>query len=199
MKVEKLRIKIASDLHDEVGSLLTQISINTEVLPYLKVKKELDEKINLIREKSAQVIKIMSDVIWSIDSRNDTLESLVNRVNQFAFSFLKQKGMKLIFKNRIKNGGKKLKLEVRQNLMLIAKEAINNAVKYSGGTALEISFKENKRRLEMTIKDNGKGLPGETHERGNGLRNMKMRAELINAQIDFVNENGLKILLSLKI
>lgn len=199
LKIESLRLKIASDLHDEVGSLLTQISINAELLPYLEDKKETGNKIQLIREKSAEVIKIMSDVIWAIDSRNDSLESLIERVHQFAYSFLKQKGIRLKFSNEIKNASHKLNIEVRQNIMLIAKEAVNNAVKHSGCDVIEISFKEERGIFTMIIKDNGKGLPEEMPERGNGLKNMKMRAELIKAQIGFVNENGLKIWLSLKI
>ncbi|MCB9248214.1 MAG: ATP-binding protein [Ignavibacteriales bacterium] len=179
LKLERLRTKIASDLHDEVGSLLTQISVNADSLSYIEDSEKIKEKGSFIRSKSTEVINMMSDVIWSIDSRNDNLESLVDRIQNFAQSFLEQKDIALNFSNDIQNLQKTLKIDFRQNIMLIAKEAINNAVKYSDCSKIDIVMNYKNDKFELQISDNGKGFDMQNVKKGNGLKNMKMRAKSI--------------------
>ena len=193
LKLERLRTKIASDLHDEVGSMLTQISLNVDFLSFTNDEKKKEEKSNFIRSKSKEIISIMNDIVWSIDSRNDNLESLVGRINNFAFDHCSQKDISLNFIKNIDNPNKPLKITFRQNIMLIAKEAINNAVKYSDCSELIVKIKNSKNGFELLIKDNGKGFDIENVRKGSGLKNMKMRAESINAKIDFTNENGFSV------
>ncbi|MCB9219920.1 MAG: hypothetical protein H6610_10740 [Ignavibacteriales bacterium] len=193
LKLERLRTKIASDLHDEVGSMLTQISLNVDFLSFTNDEKKKEEKSNFIRSKSKEIISIMNDIVWSIDSRNDNLESLVGRINNFAFDHCSQKDISLNFIKNIDNPNKPLKITFRQNIMLIAKEAINNAVKYSDCSELIVKIKNSKNGFELLIKDNGKGFDIENVRKGSGLKNMKMRAESINANIDFTNENGFSV------
>ncbi|MEE9429705.1 MAG: two-component regulator propeller domain-containing protein [Melioribacteraceae bacterium] len=193
LKVERLRTKIASDLHDEVGSLLTQISLNVDLLSYTKEESKRIEKSNIIRRKSKEVISMMSDVIWSIDSRNDNMESLIYRIQSFAESFVEQKNIKLKFINQITDMKKPLNIDFRQNIMMITKEVINNAVKYSDCSTIEILLKYKNNIFELIISDNGKGFELENIKRGNGLKNIKMRAKLIDAKVEFINEGGCKI------
>ncbi|GBD91430.1 sensor histidine kinase LiaS [bacterium BMS3Abin04] len=190
LKLERLRTKIASDLHDDVGSLLTQISINVDSLSYTKDENKRKEKRKFIGEKSKEVINMMSDVIWSIDSRNDTMESLVDRIQNFAQSFVEQKDISLEFVNQITDMKKSLKIDFRQNVMMIAKEAINNSIKYSDCSKIKIVLSYKNNLFEMIISDNGKGIDFENIKRGNGLKNMKMRADLIDAEIEFINKEG---------
>ncbi|MCP5063137.1 MAG: hypothetical protein GY936_11830 [Ignavibacteriae bacterium] len=193
LKLERLRTKIASDLHDEVGSLLTQISINVDSLSYTNDEVKRMEKNSFIRSKSSEVINMMSDVIWSIDARNDNLESLVDRIHNFALTFLEQKDILLDFDNQIENLDKNLKIDFRQNVLLIAKEAVNNSVKYSDCSKIKIVISNKKNIFEMIISDNGKGIDFDNIKRGNGLDNMKMRAELINANLNFSSNDGCTI------
>ncbi|MBK8946682.1 MAG: hypothetical protein IPM32_15620 [Ignavibacteriae bacterium] len=193
LKLERLRTKIASDLHDEVGSLLTQISVNADSLTYTKDLEKIKEKTNFINTKAGEVISMMSDVIWSIDSRNDTMESLVDRIHNFAQKFLEQNEIQLIFVNEITELQKPLKIDFRQNIMMIAKEAINNAIKYSECSEIKIILKYKNDIFEIIIADNGKGINFDNPKSGNGLKNMKMRAKNIYAEIEIKNENGLKI------
>ncbi|MCB0751978.1 MAG: hypothetical protein KDC52_10930, partial [Ignavibacteriae bacterium] len=196
LKLERLRTKIASDLHDEVGSLLTQISVNADSLSYTKDEDKRKEKSSFIRAKSSEVINMMSDVIWSIDSRNDNLESLVDRIHNFAQSFLEQKDIALNLSSDIQNLQKTLKIDFRQNIMLIAKEAINNSVKYSDCSKIDIIINYKNDNFELLISDNGKGFEMQNLKKGNGLKNMKMRAKSIGADIHFKNENGFSIRLT---
>lgn len=193
LKLERLRTKIASDLHDEVGSLLTQISVNADSLSYTRDPEKIKEKTNFINTKAGEVISMMSDVIWSIDSRNDTMESLVDRIHNFAMKFLEQNEIQLNFTNEIMDLQQTLKIDFRQNVMMIAKEAVNNAVKYSLCTTIMIHLKYKNEIFEMIIADNGKGINFDNPKSGNGLKNMKMRAKSIGAEIELKNENGLKI------
>lgn len=193
LKLERLRTKIASDLHDDVGSLLTQISMNVDLLGYQKDTNTLKEKSSFIRSKCNDVIGIMSDIVWSIDSRNDNLESFTDRVFNFASNFVKDKNIELKFVNKIEKKQIPLKIDVRQNLMMIAKEAINNAVKYSDCSELEIKFDDINNKFLMQISDNGKGFDFDSVKKGNGLNNMKMRAEAIKANIEFINQNGFTV------
>ncbi len=139
---------------------------------------------------------MMSDVIWSIDSRNDNLDSLVDRIHNFAQKFLEQNNISLSFSTNIKNLQKPLKIDFRQNVMLIAKEAINNAVKYSNCSQIDVLINYNNEIFEITISDNGRGFDIENVKKGNGLKNMKMRSNAIGAKIEFVNENGFSIKLT---
>lgn len=193
LKLERLRTKIASDLHDEVGSMLTQISLNVDFLSFTKDEKKKQERTKFIRGKTNEIINMMNDIIWSIDSRNDNLESLVERIRNFAFDHCSQKDISLNFIDNIDNPNKQLKINFRQNIMLIAKEAINNSVKYADCTELKVEMIFSGSQFEMMIKDNGKGFDFDNVRKGNGLKNMKMRAESIDAKIIFMNENGFAV------
>lgn len=193
LKLERLRTKIASDLHDEVGSLLTQISINVDSLSYTKDEEKRKEKSNFIRAKSSEVINMMSDVIWSIDSRNDNMESLVDRIHNFAQNFLSQKDIVLYFTSDIEDNQKLLKIDFRQNVIMIVKEAINNAVKYSECSQIDVNISYKSNLFELIVKDYGRGFDIENVKIGNGLKNIKMRSETIGGKIEFMSQQGFSV------
>jgi ligand-binding sensor domain-containing protein len=193
IKLERLRTKIASDLHDEVGSLLTQISMSVDLLSYSSTPRMIKEKSGFIRSKCNEVIGIMSDVVWSIDARKDKMQSLVDRIQHFSSTFLAQKEIELEFVTNIKDYNKDLKIDFRQNILMIVKEAINNAVKHSECTKIIVKMSSDNNIFEMLITDNGKGMGSDFPDQGSGIKNIKMRAESINAELLFLNDNGLTI------
>jgi len=195
LEIERLRTKIASDLHDEVGSLLTQISISANMINYDSEMDKIKNRGNLIRSKSHEIMSAMSDVIWSIDARNDKLENLIDRMQDFASTLLSEKEIVLHFNKSIANSKKELKIDFRQNIFLIFKEAINNSVKYSDCSEIKVNIAYNLKNFKIEISDNGKGLDLTKQYKGNGLKNMKMRAEKIKAKIEFKINNGLTIFL----
>ena len=199
LEMERLRLKIASDLHDEVGSSLSQISINADMINYENDISKIKTKSEMIRSKSSEMINVMNDVIWSIDSRHDKLESLVERIKITAGQFASSKEIMLDFDITIQNPNKKLNVDFRQNLFLIVKEAINNAVKYSEGSLIKLKIHEQNEYIKITISDNGSGLPYTLKKTGSGIKNMKHRMEDIKGKIEFVNDNGLSINLEAKI
>ncbi len=199
LEMERLRLKLASDLHDEVGSSLTQIAMNADLINYESDINKIKTKSELIRHKSGEMINVMNDVIWSIDSRNDKLESLIERIKQTANQIASSKEILTKFKIEIQNPNKKLNVDFRQNVFLIIKEAVNNSVKYSEATLIKISFSEKDETLYVSISDNGGGLPEELKTSGNGIKNIKHRTEKINGKIEFINQSGLTIKFEAKI
>lgn len=194
LKLERLRTKIASDLHDEVGSSLTKISIYSELVQNGLSEKEKATYLKSIGGLSREVVSTMSDIVWSIDNNNDTLTELINRMKDFATEVLEAKEIDFEFILYKAEGNKMLEPILRQNIYLIFKEAVNNAVKHSKATHLKISI-TSQPNFELRIEDNGIGLPQQQTHSGNGLRNMKRRAESIGGTISFSISSGTSITL----
>ncbi len=192
MEVERLRVKIASDLHDDIGSALTRISIESELLGANINRDDRKTETKRISEMSREIITSMSDVVWSIDSRNDSIESLINRMKDFAYSLLSAKNMRVIFEIENLNLQKKLKVDIRQNIYLIFKESINNSAKYSHSETIKVKMMNENGKFYMKIDDPGTKF-SEQKLTGHGLRNMQMRAERIGGKLKFEKENGFTI------
>ena len=198
LAIEKLRIRIASDLHDDIGSALTRISIISEQIQSTKD----NDRIRLLSKKigttSREIVTTMSDIVWSIDSRNDNLTDLVDRMHDTVYKQLVTKDIKVSFKIKGFEKNKNITVDKRQNLFYIFKEAINNIVKHSGATEVSISLNNGSKQFIMIISDNGKGFEQNDIEHGNGLRNMVMRARRLKASFDISSTNGTKIVLIMK-
>jgi signal transduction histidine kinase len=93
---------------------------------------------------------------------------------------------------------RQLKVQVRQNLYYIFKEAINNIARHSGADRVEIFIDNSDASFRMSISDNGSGFDPESVEAGNGIRNMRMRAKRIGASLDLTSAEGVKINLKMK-
>ncbi len=193
IEMERLRIKIASDLHDDIGSALTRISLESELLGTKDDPDERKSATQRIGSMSREIITSMSDVVWSIDSRNDSVENLINRMKDFAFSLFSSRNIRIIFETYNLNLQKKLKVDVRQNIYLIFKEAINNSSKYSTSDHIKVEMKNEAGKFIMII-DDPETLFLPQKLTGHGLRNMQMRAERIGGKIKFINENGYKVI-----
>lgn len=198
LEIERLRLQIASDLHDEIGSSLSSIAVQTQMLGAETDKKKLESKINMIGELTRDVIGIMSDIIWSIDSRNDSLKDLISRIQNFSFNLFNDSSIEINYDIHLENPQKKIRPHIRQNLYLIIKEALNNIFKHSGASSAAVKIRETSNKIEIAIHDDGRGLDTDRTYPGNGLRNMRMRAERINADIEFISSNGLKIKLTVE-
>ena len=193
LEIERLRIKIASDLHDDIGSALTRISLESELLNSNSDPGENRAGLSRIGNMSREIISSMSDVVWSIDSRNDSVENLLNHMKDFAFSLFSLKNIQVVFEIEHLDPRKKLKVDIRQNIYLIFKEAMNNAVKYSNSKEIKIILKNEEKHFLMIIHDPESTLSVQKLT-GHGLRNMQMRAERIGGKIEFINEDGFKII-----
>ena len=193
VEIEKLRFQIASDLHDEVGAMLTSLSIQVQLLRTGMDKVRLGAKIKLIEELSRKVIGMMSDVVWSIDSRNDTVQQMINQMKDFSSQIFNEKNMEINYSIYVSNPEKKISIDNRHNIYLIFKEAINNVVRHSNSDNVEIKISSVPSKFEMAIIDNGIGLDFNENKNGNGLKNMSMRADKIGGKLNIISNGGLTI------
>jgi signal transduction histidine kinase/Tfp pilus assembly protein PilF len=199
LKLQTLRNKIARDLHDDVGSTLSSIAIFSQMAQ--EQSKEVQPLLATIEDSSRKMLDAMADIVWTINPENDQFEKIIQRMRSFAYELLGAKNIDFEFIADDEVGNNKLSMEERKNLYLIFKEATNNMVKYSGANKALFSIKEEKGYLSMLIRDNGKGFDISSTTLGNGLKNMKKRAEEIGAEliIDSMVGNGTSVSLRLAV
>ncbi len=200
LAVEKLRTRIASDLHDEIGASLTKISMDAQLLQAGLQRKKVSEMLESMARKSDEVVHKLSDIVWSVDARNDTLGNLVERIRDFASGLFSEMETGLRFNQQLSNPQRVIGAELRHHVFLISKEALNNAARHAAATSVEVRIEDSGDRLLLEISDNGCGLPETQRTYGNGLRNMQMRATRINAQLRITSQPGnTRISLSIKL
>jgi ligand-binding sensor domain-containing protein/two-component sensor histidine kinase len=192
-KEEKIRIQVASDLHDELGSTLNSVKVFTNLALMEKENKSHLEK---IKEATQSAISGVKDIIWVLDDKRDTLDHLLVRINQFARPICEANGISY---NQQSGGNENYKLgkEEKRNLYMIIKESINNSIKYAECSVIELLIKNNGGKLSISISDDGKGFDKNETTSGYGLRNMKHRAGEIgyHAEINSSPGNGTLIYL----
>lgn len=198
LAIERLRTKIAADLHDDVGAGLTEISIMGEV-----IRQKLPEasrslvaaELGRIGDASRQLIDGMSDIVWLVNPKRDSLHDLIARLGDSYKETLNAAGVTLSVHNVDRLKHVRLGMDRRQHVLLIFKEAINNAIKYSDCTeiTLEVDLKGN--QLTMQLCDNGCGFDTNAPAPGNGLQNMRERAARIGAEVEIISSpgNGTKV------
>lgn len=193
LRVERLRLQIASDLHDDVGSSLSKIALYSGLAESGVKDVEGRSLLKEIGRLSRETIATMSDIVWAIDARND--EDLAVRMRELAYELLTPRGIVLTFDVRLEG---ELPADVRQNVYLIFKEALHNIVKHSNARDVRISALRDNGRLRLTVADNGEGIPAD-HRQGHGLRNMRMRAERIGGRLSIDHRQGTTVELSVSI
>jgi ligand-binding sensor domain-containing protein len=194
---EKLRNQISGDLHDDIGASLTRISLYSDLLLKDQVQEKKTEYLNKIGNLSREIISSMSDIVWAVDARKDTLPDLVERMKGFALDLTTNLPVNIKFDTDSLHDPLKIPPILRQNIYLIFKEALHNAIKHSGCDTIEISIKTNPKHFLLMIRDNGRGFYMDKSGNGNGIANMQRRADLINAAIEINSDEGTSICLSL--
>lgn len=203
IKAMEMRNTISRDLHDEVGSTLSSIGFLSSMA--LNDVDDSNQKIlgtlNNINESSTRMLDVMNDIIWNIQPKNDTVKNIIARMVAFASNILEAKKIDLHINIADNLDHLHLGLTERHNFYMIYKEAINNLAKYSNATEAWVRLEFDHPYLLLDIRDNGKGFdPEKVRADGNGLRNMRNRAEKIGAtyQIETVLNKGTTITVRLK-
>ncbi len=188
--IERMRVRIASDLHDDVGSALTEIALQSDFLQTMDVDTTLQDSLQQIGTQSRKIVSSLDDIVWSIDARNDTLGDLTDRMQDYVNNVLPHKEVYYDFDNL--NMSKKLEVPMKENLYLIFKESINNISKHSNADRVDINLVTRNNGFTLIVRDNGKTSRND-RKSGQGLRNMKLRAKRIGADISFNNKNGFEV------
>ncbi|MCO5950469.1 sensor histidine kinase [Mucilaginibacter flavidus] len=180
-----LRTTIASDLHDEIGSALTRISLSSELM---NIKQQMDTKVvERISTDSKSAIASISDIIWSVDARNDNKDDLVLRMKEHAYNMLDEIAMVHFDVFGLDNVSNLPQL-LRQNIYLIFKEAINNIAKHSTGPEVWITLNNQSAGMTIMIKNTIDPKKPTAAYAGQGLKNMQMRAKRMKATLDIIND-----------
>jgi ligand-binding sensor domain-containing protein/signal transduction histidine kinase len=197
LEVEKLRNKIARDLHDDIGATLTKISIFAELEISQRGISHSEGYLSRISNLGRDAVLSLGEVVWAIDARNDNLGNLFNKIQDYALDILPGKDIIFDFQAENIDSSHTLSAQVRQNLYLICKEAINNMVKHSNGNRLKITFNKTGKALIVEISDNG-SVNSQTLEtaRGNGLSNIKSRVAALRGKVKINTNNGFTILIT---
>jgi signal transduction histidine kinase len=201
-KVFNLRSHISKDLHDEVASTLSGIRLYSELAKQQLQTKNADQvfrSLDVISENSDEMMQGMSDIVWTINPVNDTLQQLFQKLRTYALQITAAKNIGFTMKVDDRLSDEKLDMQQRRNIYLIGKEAIHNAVKYSGATEIQLDVRKMNADIQMIIQDNGVGFT-EKVTIGNGLLNMQLRAKEIGAalKIDSPIQKGTTITVALK-
>jgi signal transduction histidine kinase/ligand-binding sensor domain-containing protein len=198
LELEQVRRRIATDLHDDVGSSLTQISLLSEV-----VRQSVDgngngngnavnKPLTLISQISQELVDSMSDIVWAINPNKDTLKDLSQRMRHFASDVLTARHIEFRFRtpDEDEEQGIKVGANLRREVYLMFKEAVNNLVKHSQCESAEIEFRVEMDTLFLRISDDGRGFDVEQESQGNGLQSMGERSRSLGGELEIETGKG---------
>jgi ligand-binding sensor domain-containing protein/signal transduction histidine kinase len=192
VELERVRTRIAADLHDDIGSSLSQISILSEVLRKQLGPQEahVSKSIFLINRVSQEALDSMSDIVWAINPRQDHLSDLVRRMRRVASETLPARDIEFTFS--VPTAGQDLRVgaDVRRQVFLMFKETINNIVRHSRCKMAQIELKIEGAWLVLTVADNGKGFDPIQVSEGNGLVSLRRRASSLGGESSVSSRPG---------
>ncbi len=184
--LKNTRINIARDLHDEIGATLSSISFYCEACKINLLHNKTEPTLHLIDKigtSSRDTIYSMNEIVWMINPKNDHLEKLFDRIEDFGKTLFVSRGITFYFYRDHHLLQMVLPVEWRKNLYLIIKEALNNIAKYASCTQVEVLITRKKSMIEVRIKDNGVGFNPNESKEGNGLLNMRVRAASLGSKL----------------
>jgi signal transduction histidine kinase len=185
-RLNRLRLRIARDLHDEVGSNLGSIALLSEVMP--KSVPGSPEEISEIRRIAVQTIESLRDIVWFLDPAGDNLAELVLRMKEVSRTMLP--GMTLEFQASGENIALAPSLEFRRNIFPIFKEILHNIAKHARARRVDINVNVTSRAFQLQVSDDGVGFDAGLVRKGNGLKNLQRRAADLKGALEFRSQPG---------
>jgi signal transduction histidine kinase len=187
LKKQQLLNKISSDLHDDLGASLSSIRMYGEMLKMQGKEKapELMPLAEKISDNSKELIQTMSDIVWAIKPGNSTLSELQDKIWSTALEICKSRNIELNFNKADISEGLSINADWRNDVYLICKEGLNNAMKYSGSSSIVVEIEFKHQKFSVTIADKGVGF-NPNNIKGNGLRNMQQRSERLNGEFKLI-------------
>jgi signal transduction histidine kinase len=207
-ELERVRTRIATDLHDDIGSSLTQIVVLSEVARQRVDGQDvpLAEPLAKITAVSNELVEAMSDIVWAINPKKDHLSDLVQRMRRFASDIFAPCGIRFSLHAQEANDRLQLGANIRRELFLIFKECVNNIAKHSGCVEARVEFYQEDDSLVLKLSDNGKGFDvAAMSERarnlrgGNGLASMRRRASELGGAFELISSPGEGTRITLKV
>lgn len=191
IKLQQVRNRIATDLHDDIGSSLTNISILAELA---QKKSDVPDQARVFMKRISEEInesgQSLDDIIWSVNSKNDTTEEMLVRMRRFAAELFDSSQIQYHLQLEEEAKTQKLNMEQRRDVYLIYKESLNNIYKHAAATNVWIQVKTEGQQLSMEIRDDGKGFDTGLLTHRNGLKNMEMRVNKWKGKFRLVSVKG---------
>ena len=198
--LERMRIRIATDLHDDIGAGLSQIAILSEVL----IQRSGDDQalsgpLSGMAGSARELLASMSDIVWAINPRHDHLRDLQQRMRRFASDLFAARNIDFVFRAPAVDQDLKLGADMRREIYLVFKEAVNNILRHADCTQAEIDFSREREWLALRVSDNGKGLPACESGAGQGLLNMQARAKTLGGEVSIASASGRGTTIALRV
>jgi PAS domain S-box-containing protein len=192
IELERVRKRIASDLHDDIGSSLTQISLLSEVVNQRVAGRDgaVAQPLAQIANSSRELVDAMSDIVWAINPQKDHLSDLTQRMRTLTSEVSTACGINVRFHAPDVEEDLPLGANLRREVFLIFKESINNIVKHSGATAAEVEFRFDRDQLFLRVSDDGHGFDLADESEGHGLVSMRGRAKEMGARFEMQSRMG---------
>ena len=190
--LDKERARIAKDLHDDLGASMTQLTLVLELA--LQQRPEPAVAMGTVQNgllAAREAIKSLDAAVWAVNPINNTLPELVAYIGQFGMEFLQQANIRCALDLPDRPPERPVSAELRHSLFLIVKEALNNVIRHAAASEVRLRITVTTSTLDLLIADNGRGIqrkPGDTL--ADGLRNMRQRAEELNAQFAIESAPG---------
>jgi ligand-binding sensor domain-containing protein/signal transduction histidine kinase len=192
IELERVRTRIATDLHDDIGANLSLIAMLSEVArgQLSRDDHRLKEWFSTIATTSRDTVDAMSDIVWAVNPKRDQLSDLMQRMRRFADDILGARDITLNF--RAPEPGRDLKVgaDLRREVFLTFKESVNNIVRHSQCTIANIELRAERGWLVLHLSDNGCGFDPASASEGNGLASMRQRAQKLGGSLDVSSPNG---------
>jgi signal transduction histidine kinase len=209
--LERVRTRIATDLHDDIGSSLSQIAILSEVVSQ-RVPQDnapVIEPLSLIAGTSREMVDSMSDIVWAINPQRDHLSDLTQRMRRFASDILSARDINFRFRAPDSEKDLRLGADLRREVYLIFKECVNNLVKHSGCSEAELEMRIVNNWIVLRIGDDGRGFDttapngnGDGNRAslgGHGLQSMRRRAVALGGTFEVNSAKGRGTISTLKV
>jgi signal transduction histidine kinase len=180
------RLRISRELHDEVGATLSGISMYSHIAKEQNKSQDrqvVDNSLTIMQESAGEMVNKLNDIVWLLNPEQASLQKLMEKLEDYTRQMAQAKNIHVSTTLPSTISAIELPVEDRKNIYLILKEAINNSVKYSRATALDLHIRDFDHTLEFLLKDNGTGFNFESVRKGNGLENMRSRAADIGAAL----------------
>jgi signal transduction histidine kinase len=200
-ELEQVRARIAADLHDDIGANLTKIAILSEVAHHQlgQDKGSAFRSLRSIASISRESVAAMRDIVWAINPKRDRLLDLTRRMRTFAGDILTNRHIELRFRAPDRDRELKLDPEVRRDVFLMFKEAVNNIVRHSECVRATIDLAVEGHWLLLSVSDDGKGFEVTKTGDGQGLSSMRRRAEGFHGKLDIISSQGSGTTVRLKV
>ncbi len=189
LEMERMRVRIASDLHDDIGSSLSSIAMITDVVRR-RLPGNTPDSGHLATATSAarSAADALRNIVWSVNPEHDTLDATILKLKDTASQLLA--GMEYSFNSNGAAGNKILGAEFRHNLLMIFREILNNTIKHAKATHITIDLQVQKEMFTLMISDNGVGFDEEAIKKGHGLNNLRKRAGKLGGKISIMSSVG---------